>query len=325
MPTRSTAPIVGIGELLWDLLPAGARLGGATTNFTLLCARLGNAAALITRIGRDNFGAEALDELSTLAKGVPFDLTHIQESPVLPTGTVCVTLDSAGRPHYTIEAPVAWDEITLTPDLLALAARASAICFGTLVQRTEPSGPTLRALVEATSPACIRICDMNLRMPFCTSEVASWSLAHATVLKVSDEELPQLSSLLKQANILSQALTPPPTDAAALTLWATAAAQTLLAAAPLCQLVAITLGPHGSLLADRSRTHRDPGFSVKVADTIGAGDAFTAGLVHAYRHQTTLERISTVANLCGSYVASQQGATPAFPADLLATIQSTLS
>jgi fructokinase len=112
-----------------------------------------------------------------------------------------------------------------------------------------------------------------------------------------------------------------PADSGHLTSWATDAAVALLHSAPQTKLVAITLGPHGSLLADRSGVFRHEGIAVKVADTIGAGDAFTAGLVHAYLQSTSLEHISQVANLCGSFVASQQGATPELPADLLASIQ----
>jgi fructokinase len=164
-------------------------------------------------------------------------------------------------------------------------------------------------------------------MPFCTPEIARWSLQHATILKVSDEELPQLSILLRDAGLLAGELphTPAHNNDDALTAWATHAAHTLLNATPSCRLVAITLGPHGSLLASRNATHRHPGFPVAVSDTIGAGDAFTAGLTHAYLRDSSLKHISTVANLCGSYVASQPGATPELPATLLTTIQSTLS
>jgi fructokinase len=317
-------PIVGIGELLWDLLPAGTRLGGATANFSILTARLGNTAVLVSRVGLDTLGDQALHQLDTIVAGSPFDLTHIQSSPTLPTGTVTVSLDPEGRPCYQIDAPVAWDEITLTPQLLGLAARAAVICYGTLAQRADPSASTIRAFLDAASPACIRVCDINLRMPFCTPATAHWSLQHATILKISDEELPQLSLLLLDTGLLTTEIPHAPThdDPAALTAWATQAAHTLLAVTPGCRLIAITLGPHGSLLATRTGTYRHPGFPTTVADTIGAGDAFTAGLVHAYLRNSSLEHISTVANLCGSYVASQQGATPKFPADLLATINS---
>ncbi len=327
MSTNVLAPIVGIGEVLWDLLPAGPRLGGTTANFAILSARLGNRAALVSRIGQDPLGDQALQQLHAITDGSPFDLSPLQRSSALPTGTVSVALDPQGRPQYQIHAPVAWDEITLTPDLLTLAARAAVIGYGTLAQRADPSASTIRAFLDAASPACVRVCDVNLRMPFCSPQTARWSLQHATVLKISDEELPQLSLLLVDAGLLAAPLPHPPAhdNDAALTSWATHAAHTLLAAAPHCQLIAITLGPHGSLLVNRNGHHRHPGFPITVADTIGAGDAFTAGLTHAYLRDSSLEHISTVANLCGSFVASQQGATPEFPADLLARLQSTLA
>lgn len=324
MPTSPLSPIVGIGELLWDLLPAGPRLGGTTANFSVLCARLGEAAALVSRVGRDEFGTAAMHQLQQIGPAACFNLEHVQTSETLPTGTVTVRLDAEGRPHYTIDEPVAWDEITLTPDLIELAGQASVVCFGTLAQRRQPSSRSIRAFVEATAPECVRVCDANLRMPFCTPEVLGWALDHATVLKISDEELPELTRLLRLQGRTEKESGCAPADPAGLTDWATEAAKALLASAPQTEVVAITLGPNGSLLANRSGTHRHMGFSVKVADTIGAGDAFTAGLVYAYRRDTSLEHIGAVANLCGSYVASQEGATPELPAEVLSAIHAAL-
>lgn len=324
MPQHPSSPVVGIGEVLWDLLPSGPRLGGTTANFSILCARLGERAALVSRIGKDEFGERAMTQLREIVEGYSFDLDHVQTSETLPTGTVTVTLDAEGRPQYTIDAPVAWDEITLTPDLIELAGQARVVCFGTLAQRLQPSSNAIRAFIESTAPECVRVCDVNLRMPFCTPEVLRWALDHATVLKISDEELPQLMHMLVVDGHVSEEIGAAPEDPAALTEWAGHAARLLLAAAPHTDLVAITLGPHGSLLANRDGMFRHNGVRVTVADTIGAGDAFTAGLVHAYLHDSSLEHISTVANLCGSFVASQQGATPELPAELLKTIQAAI-
>jgi fructokinase len=324
MPSSAASPVVGIGEVLWDLLPGGPRLGGTTANFSVLCARLGEHAALVSRVGHDELGAAAMRQLRGI-DGVSFDLSHVQTSATLPTGTVTVNLDAEGRPQYTIDEPVAWDEIALTPDLIELAGRACVVCFGTLAQRRRPSSRTIRAFLEATSAGCVRVCDVNLRMPFCTAEVLQWALNHATVMKISDEELPELTRMLQLEGRLAQQTGPAPSDAASLTEWAGDAAQALLGTAAHMDLVAITLGPHGSLLANRDGVYRHNGVAVKVADTIGAGDAFTAGMVHAYLRDGSLERISAVANLCGSYVASQHGATPELPTELLATIRSTLA
>ncbi len=327
MKSSIASPILSAGELLWDLLPSGPRLGGTTANFAVLCARLGDYVALVSRVGRDELGRRAMDQLKTAADAAltrdHFDLTAIQCSDLLPTGTVTVTLDEKRKPRYTIESPVAWDEITLSSDLLNLAKTASAVCYGTLAQRQNPSRESIRALVCATSGNCARVCDVNLRMPFCSADTLHWCLEQATVLKVSDDELPEVGRLLKVRSIV-----PAPsdgTDDELLNDWAQNAAHSLLESASRCRVVAITLGPHGSLLVDRQRTHRHRGFTVKVVDTIGAGDAFTAGMVHAYLRGASLEQINTVSNLCGSYVASQSGATPEVPEKLLDEIRATLS
>jgi fructokinase len=317
LPT-SFNPIVGLGEVVWDLLPAGPRLGGAPTNFSILSARLGNPVALVSRLGRDELGATSLAQLQAIAS---LDITHLQHSEGLPTGTVSVTLDEEGRPQYEINAPAAWDELAETDDLQALAGQAAAVCYGSLAQRNATTAKTLRGFVEATCPACVRVCDVNLRRPFYSKDILLWSLQHATVLKVSDEELPTLAEIVHGGPLSTplEGLT-----GEALTAAATQIARSLLAFAPQCQLVAITLGPHGSLLATRAEVHRHAGFSIRVADTIGAGDAFTAGLTHAYLRGASLANISQIANMCGSYVASQRGATPELPAELLASIQAVL-
>ena len=323
-------PNVAIGELLWDLLPTGARLGGTTTNYAVLSARLGEFSALVSCIGDDELGREAIERLCLLAVDpvtnsyakTHLDLSCVQTSTDLPTGTVAVTLDDDGRPRYDIVTPVAWDAINLSPALLTLASKASSICFGTLAQRHQLSRESIRAFITATRPGCVRVCDLNLRKPFCNQEMLLWCLAHADVLKVSDEELPEVGRLLGNT-VLAAGL--PSEDGAALTQSAEQAAAELLHLAPQCRLVAITLGPHGSLLADRFGTHRHTGFRVKVVDTIGAGDAFTAGMVHAFTRRSSLQQISDVANRCGSYVASQPGATPKLPASLLESIQTTLN
>jgi fructokinase len=330
MVSSSSLPNVAIGELLWDLLPTGARLGGTTTNYAVLSARLGEFSALVSCVGDDALGREAMERLCLLAVDpltnfyvqTHLDLTCVQTSPELPTGTVAVTLDDEGRPQYEIVTPVAWDVITLSPALLQMSNSASAICFGTLAQRHAVSRESIRAFIAAARPGCVRVCDLNLRKPFCSAEVLQWCLAHADVIKVSNEELPEVGRLLGDP-VLSAGL--PDEDGNELTRAAEGAAAALLRVAPQCRLVAITLGPHGSLLADRSSCHRHQGFRVKVVDTIGAGDAFTAGMVHAYTRRTSLAKISDIANRCGSFVASQPGATPKLPASLLESIRDTLA
>jgi fructokinase len=290
MATTSATPrIISIGELLWDILPAGPRLGGTTTNFAAFSSRLGNRAALVSSLGDDDYGRAA----RPLLEKANLDLSLLQQTDH-PTGTVEVTFSADRQPVYTIHTEVAWDYIRLTGDVVEAAHGADAVCFGTLGQRHEVSRSTIRGFVEATPPRCVRVCDINLRMPFCTPETLAWSLSHATIIKCSDEELPQVFALLgKQAPAAPRE-----------------AAQILLQCFPACLLVALSLGAHGCLAATRQATVTHPGFPIKVVDTVGAGDAFTAGLTHAYLRGASLPQMAEAGNLCGSYVASLPEATP---------------
>ena len=207
---------------------------------------------------------------------------------------------------------MAWDFIQLTPGLLATVRAADAICFETLPQRHEVSRSTIRSLVEAAPAQCVRVCDINIRMPDCSPEVLRWSVAHADIIKVSEEELPLTFSFLGGLGLPAQQLTPE------------TASRALLENFPDCKLVATTLGAEGSMITTREGTFRHPGFPVKLVDTVGAGDAFTAGLLHAYLRGASPLLMAKIGNLCGSYVAGQQGATPALSAELIASIRALL-
>lgn len=310
MITSATTRIAAIGELLWDLLPSGPRLGGTITNFAVLSAHLGAQVVLLSRVGEDQFGRAAQDLLRHRSEAPSrLDLSCLQQSPDLPTGTVAISLRADGQPSYQILAPVAWDEIDFTAQLASLAPTVGVVCFGSLAQRNPVSRAAIRAFVEATAPSCVKVCDINLRSPFYDTETLRWCLAHTTLLKVSDEELPAVASMLG-LEAPNEGEGDDPTAAF------TRFARMLLDRAPQCHLIAITLGSSGSLLVDRIASHREPGRPVQVVDTIGAGDAFTAGMVFAYLRGGSLAQISVAGNLCGSFVASQPGATPALPASL---------
>lgn len=311
---KSTAagPVLAVGEILWDLLPSGARLGGAMANLALGCARLGRASRLISCVGQDERGAKALASLKATQEAggvVQFDTALIQRTPNAPTGVVDVILGADGRPMYEIAMPAAWDQIQLTEELLEASKGAKAICFGTLAQRAEPSRTTLRKLVTATPGDCLRVFDANVRAPFFSEEVLRWSLEHATAAKISDEEL----------DVVSRASGGPGFDAGAGTavVSAEACGQALLATYPNLQVMAVTMGPLGSLLLTREASDYHPGFPITVKDTVGAGDAFTAGFVHAWMAGAPLRAVNEIGNLCGSFVAGQEGATPVFPPSLL--------
>jgi fructokinase len=300
--------IIAVGELLWDLLPSGARLGGALANFAVFCARLGNRTVLVSSVGDDEYGRAA----SSMLVQPNLDLQQLQISETYPTGTVEVTFSVDNQPSYIISPGVAWDFVRLTPGLLEEVRAADAICFGTLGQRHGMSRSAIRSLVEATAPKCVRVCDINIRMPDCSPEVLRWSMAHATIIKLSKEELPLAFSFLGGLGLTTQQMTPE------------TAARSLLENFPNCELVATTLGNEGSLVTTREGAFRHPGFPIWLVDSVGAGDAFTAGLLHAYLRGAPPTLMAEIGNLCGSYVAGQQGATPALSAELIGSIRALL-
>ncbi|HVZ85215.1 MAG TPA: carbohydrate kinase [Terracidiphilus sp.] len=286
--------ILGIGELLWDMLPTGPRLGGAPANFAVMAARLGNHAAILSRIGRDDLGRRAID----LLEQQPADSRPIQIDPAHETGRVTVSLEH-GQPTYTIHEPAAWDSLELSGEWVQLAERADAICFGSLAQRSLESRQTIQTLAAQASSSCIRVFDVNLRAPFYSGETIQESLELATVAKMNDAEVPYVLTLL---GLPDDDLENP----GGLRL----AAERMLAEFPELRMVAITCGGSGSLLVTRDEWHQHPGIPTAVTDTIGAGDAFTAALTHYMLRGAPLAVLNEAGNRWGSWVASQSGAMP---------------
>ena len=296
--------ILGIGELLWDILPEGERLGGAPANFAVMAGRLGNHAAILSRIGRDELGRQAVDRLNPM----PVDVSLLEVDPAHPTGRVTVS-SVQGEPEYTIHQPAAWDFLELTDEWIRLAERADAICFGTLAQRSAGSRQAIQTLAAETRATCLRVFDVNLRPPFYSGEVIQESLELAAVVKMNQEETPLVLQLLglgsneelvaEGARMSGEALR--------------ASGERLLDEFPNLELVAITRGSHGSLLVKREEWHEHPGFPVEVVDRIGAGDAFTAAIVHYLLRGAALATVNEAGNRWGGWVASQSGAMPALP------------
>ena len=168
--------ILGIGELLWDVLPNGMRLGGAPANFAVMAGRLGNRAAILSRIGRDELGRQAIDRLDPM----PVETSFLEVDAAHETGRVTVSFVD-GEPHYTIHQPAAWDFLKLSDEWVRLVERADALCFGSLAQRNLESRQTIQTLAAQSSASCIRIFDVNLRAPFYSAEVLEESLELATV------------------------------------------------------------------------------------------------------------------------------------------------
>ncbi len=306
MTSHSTTPrpiVVGLGELLWDLFPSGKQLGGAPANFAYITALLGDSGIVASRVGDDRLGQEALWHL----KSCGLDVNRVQRDLCHPTGTVKVAVDSKGQPEYQITEKVAWDFMEFSEDWISLARSAHAVCFGSLAQRNSVSRSTIRAFLSALPSFAIGIFDVNLRQSFFSPEMLRDSLRHAKVLKLNHQEFPRFLDLLQCPLRDSQR-------------------SDISAARWLCgefslRLVCITRGVNGSALVTADSHHEHPGFSVKVADTVGAGDAFTAALVHHALRGSSLAMMNTAANRMGAWVASQEGAMPPADPEVLAEVR----
>ena len=286
--------VIGVGEVLWDLLLTGPQLGGAPANFAYHAHALGAQAQVITRVGNDDYGREIIRRFHEM--GLPETTVQIDET--VPTGTAKVALSGAGLAHFTIQEKAAWDHIAVTSKALAAAREAGAICFGSLAQRCEPSRNTIQQLVAATPPDALRVFDINLRQQFYSRDVIEESLQLTNVLKLNDDELPTLAAMFNLTGSAEQHIGQ-------------------LAETFSLRLVALTRGPNGSLLYQKDnnvvRWSDCPSRPVKVVDTVGAGDSFTAAMVLGLLHKMDLDEINTVANEVARYVCSQPGATPPLP------------
>jgi fructokinase len=303
--------ILGIGELLWDVLPNAKRLGGAPANFAVMAGRLGNRAAILSRIGRDDLARQAIDRLTPM----PVETSLLQVDPIHETGRVTVSIVDH-EPHYTIHKPAAWDFLELSDEWIQNVERADAICFGSLAQRHPQSRQTIQTLVAEASASCIRVFDVNLRAPFYSAEVMQESLELASVVKMNETELPLVLDLLNLdlpemntdfAARTADASLPTSTD------FMRKASEQLLSVFPELQMVAITRGARGSLLVTRDEWDEHQGFPIKVADAVGAGDAFTAAITHYMLRGADLATLNEAGNRWGGWLASQSGAMPALP------------
>jgi len=281
--------VVGLGEILWDMLPGDMHLGGAPANFAYITRLLGDEGIVASRIGSDPLGDAAKARMEALGLSTSF----LQKDAVHPTGVVDVEVDAAGNPRFNIAASSAWDYLEWTEEWKRLAEKSDAICFGSLAQRSPQSRDTIYRFVGAMRPEAVRVCDLNLRPPFYSAEILNESMKLADIVKMNDDELPEVMSLagFPHQDEKSSALR-------------------LVELFDL-RLACVTRGCKGSLLMSRNDYNEQPGFLVKVADTVGAGDAFTATLVHEFMRGDSLAIMNEKANAVGAWVASQVGATPA--------------
>jgi fructokinase len=288
--SRMSFNVVGVGEILWDILPSGKQMGGAPANFAYHARGLGARSRVISRVGKDDLGAELLQRLQAL--GLP--TADIQIDPSAPTGTVSVELSADGQPRFTIHEDVAWDRLALEKAALVAVAEADAVAFGTLGQRREPARSTIQALLAAVRPGAWRILDLNLRQHYFSREIITTSLRLSNIVKFNDSELPVLAELLGLRGSVREQMEQ-------------------LARQHSQRLVCLTRGSNGSLLYSEGQWADDPGEPVVVKDTVGAGDAFTATLALGVLAGKPLDSINRRANQVARYVCTREGATPPLP------------
>ena len=283
---------IGVGEALWDVLPEGKKLGGAPANFAYHISQFGEKSIAVSALGKDKLAEETIAQLDD--KG----LKYVMPSVPYPTGTVQVTLDNEGVPTYDIRENVAWDNIPLTDEMLAAARNARAICWGSLAQRNVVSRNTIRQLVKATPSDCLRIFDINLRQTFYTKEIIQESLKLCNILKINDEELVAIGRLYGYPGLDIQNK-----------CWL------ILGKYDLDMLV-LTCGINGSYVFTPGTMSFRETPKVNVADTVGAGDSFTAAFCAAVLKGQPVAEAHRLAVEVSAYVCTQNGAMPQLPPHL---------
>ena len=292
---KENRTVVGIGEVLWDILPDGKKIGGAPANFAYHVSQFGLQSLVVCAIGDDALGQEIIGTLRD--KG----LNSLISTVPYPTGTVQVELDMAGIPQYIIKEGVAWDNIPFTPELEALARNTCAVCFGSLAQRCMVSRNTINRFID-TMPkdnGTLIVFDANLRQSFYSGDVLEQSMMRCNVLKINDEELPTVCRIsgIPESDPESQC-------------------RALLNRYNL-KILILTCGVNGSYIF----THDAKSFlatpQVKVADTVGAGDSFTAAFTASILSGLPVTVAHRKAVDVSAFVCTQNGAMPVLPAELL--------
>ena len=284
--------IVALGEVLWDMLPGGKKIGGAPLNFACHATQLGCKGVMVSSIGKDALGDELLEGIAHI--GV--ELSFVQRSD-RPTSKVDVVVDSQGKPQYIINEGVAWDHILFTPEMDALAQKADAVCWGSLAARSETSRTTIIRFVESTREDCLKVFDINIRQHYYDKDFINWGLTQANVLKLNDDELPLLQGYYSlMGDPIEQC-------------------RELLERFRL-RYVVYTCGSKESVVVGAEDISRIDTPKVEVVDTVGAGDSFTAAFVSGLIRGDSIAETHRHAVDIAAYVCTQAGAIPALPVNL---------
>ena len=279
--------IVGIGEILWDILPSGKVIGGAPANFAYHVQELGESSLVVSCVGNDELGREIIARLENMDISTEFlyvDNKHL-------TGASSVKINKEGKPSYIIMEGVAWDYIPTSTLLCELASKSAAVCFGTIAQRSELSRLTIQKFLGLMEQETIRVFDINLRQNFYSEEIIKSSLNLANVLKLNENELSVVKKLLKLSGDEKKILNE-------------------LSKKYSLNLIALTKGSEGSILFKEGIISKHDGYRINVEDTVGAGDAFVAALVTGLLKGYKLDDLHKKANRIASYICSKYGATP---------------
>ena len=286
--------VVGMGEALWDMLPEGKKIGGAPANFAYHVSQFGLDSYVVSAVGEDELGTEILanfreKKLGCMIERVPY-----------PTGTVQVQLDGNGVPCYDIREGVAWDNIPFTPALERLARQTCAVCFGSLAQRSVVSCETINRFLDTMpdGPGRYKIFDINLRQGFYTKDTLCNSMRKCNILKINDEELVTVSRMFGYPGIDLQDK-----------CWILLGKYNL-------KMLILTCGVNGSYVFCPGRVSFQETPRVEVADTVGAGDSFTAAFVSALLRGMSVDDAHRLAVLTSAYVCTQNGAMPQLPREL---------
>ena len=286
--------VIGMGEALWDVLPEGKKIGGAPANFAYHVSQFGLPGHVVSAVGKDALGKEIIENFTS--KGLNF---HIAEVPY-PTGTVQVELDQVGVPQYDIKENVAWDNIPFTPELKEIASRTKAVCFGSLAQRNIVSRQTIAHFLDAMpkSADSLVVFDVNLRQGFYNKEILCDSMDRCNILKINDEELITVSRMFGYPGIDLQDK-----------CWILLGKYNL-------KMLILTCGINGSYVFTPGCVSFQPTPKVEVADTVGAGDSFTAAFIASILKGATVEEAHAKAVRTSAFVCTRNGAMPILPAEI---------
>ena len=287
--------VVGLGEVLWDVLPEGKKLGGAPANFAYHAGQflgMDNTIA-VSALGEDPLAEETVKALKE------HELNYLLPHVSYPTGTVQVTLDGQGIPSYEIKENVAWDNIPINDDIAAIARNCRAVCFGSLAQRNSVSRTTIRQFLDTAPADCLKIFDINLRQHFYTKEIIQDSIRQSNILKINDEEMELVGQMFGYPTLTMEDK-----------------CRFIMNKYKLDILV-LTCGTNGSYVFTPGNVSFLETPKVQVADTVGAGDSFTGSFVASILKGKTVTEAHSIAVRVSAYVCTQNGAMPSLPVKTL--------